>query len=274
MQDTLRINGIDIHYEETGAGSLVLFIHGLGQSSFCWRGLRDRLPGHRLIALDLKGFGQSDKPDDDKYSVADQATLVSEFIAALDLGQVALVGHSLGGAIALQLALLAQKADEGRVRGLILMDPAAYPQGMPNFMKLFRTPVLGELALLLTPPEFGARLALKQQYYDAGKVSEEAIEAYAGAMRSPGARGALLATARQIIPPNVDEIIASYPQVKVPTLLIWGDHDSLVPLEIGKRLSQDIPGARLEVVENCGHCPQEEMPDPTADLVSGFLRSL
>ena len=101
---------INLHYKETGRGDPILLLHGLGASSYAWRYVTPELAkNHRVIALDLKGFGLSDKPKDDKYSLFDQAELVDQFIQKHKLRRLTLVGHSFGGGIALALAIKDQK---------------------------------------------------------------------------------------------------------------------------------------------------------------------
>ena len=274
MEGQVDVGGISMHYEETGAGPAILLLHGLGGSCFTWQALRQHLPGHRLVALDLKGHGQSDKPPDRRYAIADQAALVSDFIAALDLRELVIVGQSYGGGVALQTALLLQDAENRHLRGLVLLDSVGYPQKMPTFAKILRIPLIGELSLRLNPPEASARAIVELAYFDTDKVTDEVVNSAAHCMSLPGAHRALIATVRQIIPRNIEQVIARYPTIKAPTLITWGDHDRIVPIEVGQKLAQAIPGARLEVLKDCGHVPQEELPAETAQLIAGFLSGL
>ncbi len=84
----------------------------------------------------------------------------------------------------------------------------------------------------------------------------------------------MLATARQMLPSDWDAFTAGYPQISVPTLIVWGRNDPIVPVGVGERLAQIIPGARLAVIDRCGHCPQEERPEQTLELLRPFLDSL
>lgn len=263
-----EVDGVSLHYEESGSGGSLVLVHGFGQSSFCWRPLHGSDEGHRLIALDMKGFGASDKPADGRYSVNDQARLVVGFTRALGLTNFLLVGHSFGGAVCLRTAQLLRAEGDGRLRGLVLVGSAAYPQQMPDFMRLFRTPLLAELVLWMLPPRLGAWLALRRAYADPRSIERAAVRAYARALASPGGRQALLATARQILPDNLDEIIAGYREIDVPTLLVWGECDTIVPPAVGRRLAHELPHARLEIIPRRGHVPQEECPAAFVRLLS------
>jgi pimeloyl-ACP methyl ester carboxylesterase len=108
-------------------------------------------------------------------------------------------------------------------------------------------------------------------YYDKKKITSHQIEAYTAPLTSPGARHALLQTIKQCIPSNIDEVIAKLPTLMVPTLIVWGREDQIIPLEVGQLLHQLIPDSTLEVIDECGHVPHEEKPDETVALISSFL---
>ena len=141
-------------------------------------------------------------------------------------------------------------------------------------MTLFALPVLPELVLALTPLRLGARIAFWKACTRGGSVTSEMIAAYARAVGHPGARQALLATTRQMVPRDLAEVTAAYPSLTLPTLLIWGAHDPIVPLSVGQRLAAALPHARLEIVPDCGHVPQEEAPEETVRLVESFLGTM
>jgi len=268
---SVRLDGVGLHYVESGFGRPVLLIHGFAQSSFCWRYLHGRLPGHRLIAPDLKGFGLSDKPADGRYGVDDQARLLSRFVEKLGLEGSALVGHSFGGAVALRLVQRFRQTGTDPVCRLVLVDSAAYPQRPPLFIRVLRSRVLAPLALSPGVLRLGMRVGLRQAYHRAGNVSEEAVGAYTHAASSPGGRQALRTTARQILREDAEALMAGYARTGQPALLVWGEADTIVPPEIGARLAADLPNARLEILPNCGHCPQEEAPEALACLRERFL---
>jgi pimeloyl-ACP methyl ester carboxylesterase len=120
---------VALNAEDRGQGRPVLLIHGFGNSIYVWRHVAPGLEGScRVVAIDLKGFGRSPKPEDGHYSVYDQAALIRDFVIARDLRDVTLVGHSFGGGAALVATLFLQRAAPGRQARLVLIDSIAYPQ--------------------------------------------------------------------------------------------------------------------------------------------------
>jgi pimeloyl-ACP methyl ester carboxylesterase len=221
--------------------------------------------------LDLKGFGRSPKPRDGEYSIYDQAALVRRFIVERSLRGLTLVGHSFGGGVALATTVNLLEEDPGRLSALILIDSPAYRQHLPNFIRILRIPVVGIVGIHLLPPTLQVRQILKLAYFDDTKVSDEAVSAYAAPIREPGGRQALVTTAGQIIPANIDEFAEKYGSIKIPTLLLWGRHDEIIPLEIGRRLHREITHSEFVVVEGAGHIPQEEVPEKTIGILIDFL---
>jgi pimeloyl-ACP methyl ester carboxylesterase len=104
------------------------------------------------------------------------------------------------------------------------------------------------------------RSILELAYYDDTKIPSDAITAYAVPMNTPGGRHALIQTAKQLIPPNIEQISSKYKKIQVPTLSLWGRQDEIVPLQIGERLHQDIPNSQLVVMDQSGHTSREERP--------------
>ena len=261
-----------IAFEEVGRGRPIIFLHGFGASSYVWRDVIHEISeGHKAIAIDLKGFGKSAKPRDDLYSVADQAVVVGELIEALDLTDVILVGHSFGGGVALQAAL--NDVDGRRIRRLVLIDAMAYPQRLPSFIRALRCPLLATVVLPFIPPKIAVRSGVRQAYYQPDRIRSDVLRAYANNLCSPDSRYVLRTTARQIVPRDTEALIGQYSNIQVPTLVLWGAHDRIIPLSSGRRLAQTIPGATLAVLEDCGHAPHEELPIDTARAILAFLSS-
>jgi pimeloyl-ACP methyl ester carboxylesterase len=256
---------------EKGRGRPMLLLHGLGASSYTWHEIMPQLAkSQRVIALDLKGFGDSDKPLDDAYSIADQAKLVQAYIAQNDLRGLTLVGHSYGGAVAMAVALDDATASRRRIDKLILIDSLNYNQPVPFFFRLLQTPVVGELGLNLIPPDVQISRALSVAYYRASKVDRETVAVYANPLQSEGGKHALLKTVDSLMNENADAFVSRYRTLNTPTLLIWCAHDRIVPITFGKRLFHDLPNATIDVIEECGHIPQEEEPDQTLTAIQKF----
>jgi pimeloyl-ACP methyl ester carboxylesterase len=263
---------VKLYAVERGEGPPVLLIHGFGTNTFTWRRIApDLARDHKVIAVDLKGFGRSDKPFDKRYSAADQAELLTQLILERDLRDLTIVGHSYGGGIALLLALEADTRLKGRLSKLILLDTIAYPQSIPVFFKLLDTPVVSQLSVRMAPPTLQIQLALRIAYFDNSKIGDDEIEAYAKPMKTAAGKHALIHSARQILPDDVDAISARYASITLPTLILWCDHDRVVPVSIGLKLSREMPNARFGIVSECGHMPQEEQPEETMLQIRDFL---
>jgi len=272
---TVSVGGLNISYEERGTGQPILFIHGFGASAFVWRGLQDCLhPAYRFISIDLKGFGNSAKPNDGRYSPHDQASLVIDFMSTLELEHVIIVGHSFGGGVALMTVLSQKLAQADIVRALVLLGTPAYPQKLPRVVRALRIPVLGCVIPHLLPPCMSARMALRDVFHRKERITKEMIDAYAYFLNLPGARSALVSTARQISQKDYAALVDRYNEIRIPTLIVWGEHDRLVPIEHGKKLAAAIPKSRFRIIADCGHAPQEERPQETALVMMEFLRSV
>jgi pimeloyl-ACP methyl ester carboxylesterase len=258
--------------EERGRGKPILLIHGLGANVYTWRKLvPDLARTHRVIAVDLKGFGRSDKPFDDAYGALDQAVLLKRLIVRRGLTDLTLIGHSLGGGVALALAYDLDRSRPGTVRRLVLMSSIAYRQQLPPSLALLQVPVLAQLGAFTMPAEIQVYQALHEAYYDASKITRDQVQAYARPLHEPAARYALLKTVEQIEPPNLSKVVARYPAIRQPALLIWCAEDQIVPLWVGRKLARDLPNSRLAVMRGCGHVPQEEAGARTLALVRRFI---
>src|SRR6266436_3574341 len=250
---------LDLHYKIYGAGDPVLCIHGFGSSLFSWRNFVDPVSqNYQLILIDLKGSGDSPKPPGSRYSIQDHADLVYKFILDHDLRNLTLVGNSFGGSLSLLLSIRLIGNDPGRLRALVLIDPGAYQQFIPGYVKLIGVPLVGALTVYLTPARFMVKGILKKSYYDLGKITTDQIAAYAAPLAAPGGKHALLETGRQIIPTNIDQLLGRYKDINVPTLIIWGKQDKIISPDAGKLLVQAIRNSSLRWVDHCGHVPQEE----------------
>lgn len=262
---------VKLAVHESGKGKPLILIHGLGASSYTWRKIAPELAkNHRVIAIDLKGFGQSDKPLDARYSIFDQARLIGDYITRKNLKDATLVGHSFGGGVALAVAL--DQLDSGRtnIKKLVLIDSIAYRQPLPLFFRILRTPVIGEIGLSLVPPEVQMERALAVAYLEDGKVTDDAVRNYASALHSEGGRHALLRTIDSLDPAQADEISKRYKDLHLPTLVLWCDRDKIVPLKIGRRLARELPNARFKLMRKCGHIPHEEQPEDTLKAIADF----
>lgn len=263
---------VRLAYRESGEGEPVLLIHGFGANAYTWRRVEPVLARtHKVISIDLKGFGHSDKPLDKRYSVHDQARLVADFIEQKKLRNVSLVGHSLGGGVALVLALDDVEARRSRIKRIALIDSVAYAQKIPIAFSVLRAPVIGPVSNFLIPKGLQARTALRIAYHDDTKFNDKDVEEYAAPLHEKGSQHAMIYSARQIMPENIDKLSARYPSIRIPALVLWCDKDKVVRPHIGWRLHQDLPNSKLRIIRDCGHIPQEERPEETASILMEFI---
>jgi pimeloyl-ACP methyl ester carboxylesterase len=171
------------------------------------------------------------------------------------------------------LATMLCEMDRGRLSKLILIDSAGYDESLPWHLKLFKTPVLGWITIYVLPGKAFTRRVLRYVYYNHQLITKEQIKAYSQQISSRDARQALLQTARQAIPKNIDELIPKYKDICVPTLIVWGEEDKVIPLKIGKMLAEAIPDSKLVVLPEVGHAPHEEAPEKTIPLILEFLEA-
>ena len=250
-----------------------LLLHGYGASSFSWRTWAPFLAerGH-VLAVDMKGFGRAPKPDDGRYAPSDQAALMLRLVRERDLARVTLMGHSLGGGVALYVALGLRDAGEAhRLERLVLVAGAAYRQLLPPFVALARRPRISTLALRALGPEMVIAQALRAIVFESSHITRDQIRGYAAPLHAPGSLDALFHAARQILPPDLDRLTPRYSEIDVPTLLLWGRQDNVVPLWVGRRLAGALPRSTLHVLERCGHMPAEERPQESLAALRAFL---
>lgn len=263
---------MDLHVIEQGEGPPLLLIHGFGTNAFTWAKIRVMLSlRNTVFAVDLKGFGDSPKPHDRAYGLHDQAACVLSFIERRNLQDVAIVGHSWGGAIALLVALELQQRAPARLRSLLLIDSMCGPQHLPRILTFLRIPLLSTLIVRLVPPVWLARFALLFSYRDPRKIEDAFVDAYAAPLRTRAGRRALLASAGQMHAADFESLMRRCGELRVSVLLLWGSEDRIVPLSVGERLEAAISGARLVVLDRCGHCPQEEQAEATLGVLREML---
>lgn len=265
QDEQLRLGSINVRYRTAGnSGSAVVLIHGIACSVQEWeRNIESLSRQHRVFALDLLGFGLTDKPANEDYSLDRLARFILEFMTALDLRQAHLCGNSLGGRLALLCAL---KAPE-RILSTVLLDPAGIARrGTLAEFRLATLPVLGELFTYPTAP--GTRMLWRKAFHDpAPFVSDELVARKLALARLPGAQSAFLKTLRDFVdvfgfrPETVAALQAALPQIHAPCLVIWGENDRFVPPRHAQVLLQKLPEVDVQIWEQCGHVPQIEQAE-------------
>lgn len=267
-----KINELRLTSSSSGEGIPVLLIHGFGASSYSWRHIIKPLAQkYRVITIDLKGFGESPKPRDDLYSVYEQARLVRNFILENNLQNVHIIGHSYGGGVALVTSVYLSASHPNLQSSLVLIDSIAYPQDLPDFVKVLATPILGPLVIYAIPNTTQVKSLLEKVYFNDALIPQSAIDHYAGNLGKPNAKYATLTTARQMLPTDLQQFSDNYANLTIPTLIIWSRDDEIVPLAIGERLHEDLPNSKMVVLNDVGHAIQEEKPSVLLPYLQQFL---
>jgi pimeloyl-ACP methyl ester carboxylesterase len=255
-----------------GDGRPLLFIHGFGASTFTWRYLvRSLSERYTTVAVDLKGFGKSPKPFNTEYTVADQMRGVRDVVFRLNLKDFTIIAHSYGAVVALALAL--DLTDSGRpyLRDLVLLSGAVYPLTLPRFVKMFRTPAAGNIGLGNISRESQVRAVLETCFHDSSRITDDIVSNYSTPLYEKGASSALAQVAARIALPDAEKYYLRYKDIYLPAQLIWGRHDTVVPLDTAHKLNRDVQNSRLTIIDDCGHIPQEEKPVETLHVITSFL---
>jgi pimeloyl-ACP methyl ester carboxylesterase len=261
----LVVDGARIRYIDAGRGAPVVFLHGLGASMYTWRKNLAAVAaaGFRVIAFDNRGFGLSDKPPT-PYDNAAYTRLAVGLMDSLRLTDAVLVGHSMGGAIAAEVAIEYPQ----RVRGLVLVGSAGLGAREPLLFRLARWPVLGRAALALRGRGFTARL-LRSTYFDPRKVTEADVDQYYAPVAQPEYGRALRGVLQQF---RFTALEGRLDRIAPPTLVLWGEEDRWVPIGLGRALAAGITRSAFVSVPRAGHSVQEEAPGEVNHLVIRFLK--
>lgn len=267
----VNIDGIGVHYQEFGdeAGPPIVLIHGYTASVYVWKTVAPMLAdaGFRVLAVDLVGFGYSEKPGWFDYTIDAQARIVSRFMDQLGIGQAVVVGSSYGGAVAATLAL----DYPARVGKLVLVD-AVINDDVKNhpILRLASVPGIGEaLTPFLVDSKRFMRFRMHRTLAPANHemITDERIKFVQQPLTNAEGHRAALATSRNW---HANRIEQDAHLINQPTLLIWGEEDHVIPVKNGHKLYDSILHSRLVVLKNCGHVPQEECSELFVDLVGKF----
>lgn len=216
--------------------------------------------------MDLPGWGFSDRPWPYDYTVGGQALHLLRYLEERGVRRAVLVGNSLGGGV----CLVAAAASPERVAALVLVDSVFPGQRIPPGFRTLRTPLLGELQLEFLIRPVMAYTLRHRLYAHAERVTEETIDDWWDPIPVPGTRRAALNAVRSR-DRGLERILAS---IRLPTLVLWGKEDRLLPPSEGLRLASEIHDARFLALPGAGHLPQEEVPGEFARAVAGFLTEL
>jgi pimeloyl-ACP methyl ester carboxylesterase len=265
----VAVGGMQVHLRDEGPRddpAPVVLLHGTSASLHTWQGWTEALRDQRrVIRFDLPGFALTGPQPQDDYSIDAYARFVVAMLDHLDVQKVVLGGNSLGGQIAWTVAA----AYPQRVERLVLVDAAGYPfepKSIPVGFQLARMPALAPL-MQKSLPRSMVENSVRNVYGDPAKVTPELVDLYFDMTVREGNRRAL--GVRMALPRATNaERIAT---LKVPTLILWGGQDRLIPPNNARRFARDIAGSQLVMFDTLGHVPHEEDPVATVAAVKSFL---
>lgn len=267
---TIQAGDLKLQVREAGAGPAVLLVHGWPTSSHLWRRVIPPLAdaGLRAIAVDLPGFGGSDKPLDASYSFRFYDRALTAALDALEVDTLGLAVHDLGGPVGLHWA----SEHPDRVTHLALLNTLVYPELSKTavaFLAALSTPGLRALA---TSP-WGLRTGLKLGVADPARMDADALPGTLAPFRDRAARRALAKAATNLHPDGLGQIGAWVAGLEIPVRVIYGAIDRALPdvAETMARVQRDVPHAEVTVFEDCGHFLQEERPEEVGRLLAEFF---
>jgi len=268
------IHGYRRAYVKAGSGPAILLIHGIGDSSDTWRPvLKELTKHHMVIAPDLLGHGRSEKPRAD-YSIAAYANGMRDLLSVLDVDTVTVVGHSLGGGVAAQFAY--QFPD--KCERLVLVGSGGVGRTVSPLLRLAAIPGVEVLMPLfgLPPVRAVSRFAadlMRQLNTSLGRDTEEVLAVF-DSLPNTAARRAILRTLRSGVDWRgqvITMLDRAYLAEGIPTLVIWGRHDAIIPMGHGRLAHAAMPGSQLEIFDEAGHFPHHTDPARFVKVVCDFM---
>jgi pimeloyl-ACP methyl ester carboxylesterase len=272
----ITLHGHTFSYRMAGSGPTLVLLHGITCSSETWDEIIPALSKHfTVIAPDLLGHGQSAKPMTD-YSPGAYAALVRDLLIGLEQTRVTLVGHSLGGGIAMQFSYLFPEM----IERMVLVSSGGLGRELHGLLRMAALPGTGAVLPLLTSSRLrsvvdrGAAL-LARAGLRAGTDVREMWRGF-GTFADAGARQAFFHTIRTVVDHGGQRAVATdrlYLAAHMPTLIVWGEHDSIIPVEHAEAAHAGIAGSRLEVFADAGHFPYLDSPFRFVSILTDFIRS-
>jgi pimeloyl-ACP methyl ester carboxylesterase len=267
----LDLSGARLYYYAAGtrgAGEPVVLLHGFPTSGHLWNDMVPLLPsGHRIVVLDLLGYGRSDPPLERDVSLRAHADRVIELFDTLGINRACVVGHDLGGGVAQSLAI----RHPHRVSHLCLVNSVGFDAWPPREVKLARAmlPLTRHL-----PPGMILSIVrgdLLRGYADRDRGTRS-VELYLRPFATTEGRDALMRHLTALDPRESMALAPRLKEISAPTTVVWGKSDPFLPVALGRRLQAAIAGASLRVVDNAGHFTPEEAPEPVSNAIAELLR--
>lgn len=255
------------HYVEAGTGPTVLLVAGLTGNTSVWdRSLPVLAQKFHVVAVDMYGRGYSERSDRFDYGPLLYRAQLGELLDALNVDRTAIVGTSMGGAIAIDF--VASATD--RVWGLVLVDSAGLPFATPAARRLLDVPELGEYVMRLAMPLILSQ-GFRRGFHDPTKADARFRERYSASAEIAGFRRAVLESLRHFPLHGLQREIGLVAAANIPTLIVWGAEDPIVPLDVYRKLRVLIPKSHGFVIHDARHMPHAERPELFAPNVGRFL---
>ncbi len=263
-----NVNGLEIHYQDVGEGPTIVLVHGIMSSLQTWDDwVAELSKSYRVVSLDVPGFGLTGAPASiDDFTEEFLLNTFAKFVDEIELEDFSLAGNSLGGYIAAQYA----SAYPNRINHLILLDPIAYPQDVPWVMDVGTAPIISTMGAFVQPPLL-ITMNVKQVYGDHQRIERRHMDRYVHMAQRPGAKGAYIKTMEILKERSTQETPLPFSRIKAPTLLMWGEADAWVPVELSQRWKDDIRDSQVVIYPGVGHMPMEEIPTKTVVDAIAFL---
>lgn len=265
----VEIEGRTIAYREVGSGPAVLLLHGWPTSSYLWRDAITAIgERNRAIALDLPGFGGSDKPLDTRYDFELFEAAIDGLLESLDIDRVGLTVHDLGGPVGVHWAL----RNRDRVTKLALLNTLVYPEFSPAVQAFIRACADPELRQKLTSPE-GLEAGMRLGLADPERLTDESLAAVREPFGTPEACRALADAGMGLDPAGFTEIAEHLSELDIPVRVIYGEQDRILPdvAETMARVKRDLPQAQVTSLPDAGHFCQEEAGVQIGRLLAEFF---
>jgi len=269
----VSIDGIRIRYLVEGSGPAVVLLHAAGESARDWQWMIPRLAGRfRLYAPDLPGYTDG-SGNGVSYTTTAFAGIMTKLIRELDISCPTLIGNSLGGLVALRMAM----SDSLQVPALVMVGSAGLGKEINPFLIGLTAPAAGDIAMASTSNPFGAWLRSGFRslllFANPSRVPPEWFQEQYRLAGNPSYRHATLASLRAQIDYNGQRevLVGELPKLDIPVLVLWGGEDQIIPVEHGRKAMKHLRYGKIEIFPDCGHIPQVENPDRFSTALGNFL---
>lgn len=266
----ITLRGLSVNYKHTGSGQPLVFFHGIPTNSSLWDGVISNLSGqYSIYAFDLLGFGKSSKTDSSLLNIKAQAEFFKDVLEKIGIVNPVICGHDIGGGIAQYFALL----ESFKVRAVVLIDSICYDLWP---IELLSTESSVRTLFRNLPAEIVGELF--QKYISGGIYNKdrtpEVVEKYSGFIKDEESTNAFLETVKSFDHKYTMELVPLLYKIRIPVLILWGRHDNYLKPSCAYRLSEDITGSKIEIIDDAGHFLPEDQPDKVAQSIDRFMKAL